>query len=219
MIFDYIEAAIYINLDYRIDRRLAAEYRFQELGLSVERFDAVKLDPIDIDNPENDLNWHKKMGCTQSHFRCVKLAKERGLKNIWIMEDDVTFVPDFLSKAQYVINELKTTEWDMFFFGGEPNRQSVPYSSHIVKTNGVYGTHSYLVNHTFYDKLLALDVKNGIPDIIYLVFDESQKRFYLSKELLCLQDSTFESDLWGGKINRDNLYKTAYQSYVDGCDL
>lgn len=29
----------------------------------------------------------------------------------------------------------------------------------------------------------------------------------------------FESDLWGGKINRDNLYKTAYKSYVDGCDL
>lgn len=219
MIFDYIEAAIYINLDYRTDRRQAAERRFKELGISAERFDAVQLNLNEIDNPNNDELWHKKMGCTQSHFKCVRLAKERGLKNIWIMEDDIKFVPEFLSKAQLAIDELRTTEWDMFFFGGEPNRKCIPHSQHIVKTNGVYGAHSYLVNHTFYDKLLTLNVTNCISDIIYLAFDEEQKNFFLSKELLCLQDSVFKSDLWGGKVHRDILYKTAYERYVDKCDL
>lgn len=217
--FNYIEHAVYINLDYRTDRRQAAERRFKELGISAERFDAVQLNLDEIDNPKNDPLWHKKMGCTQSHFQCIKLAKERGLKNIWIMEDDVVFCSDFLSKAQDIIDELKMTEWDMFFFGGEPSKKCIPHSRHIVKTSGVYGAHSYLVNHTFYDKLLRLNVTNCISDIIYIAINEEQKNFFLSKELLCLQDSTFKSDLWGDYIYRDKLYKAAYEHYVERCDI
>ena len=214
--FNYIEHAVYINLDYRVDRRTVIEKVYEEMGLEVERFDAVKLNPEDVENPFDDPQWHNKMACTQSHFKCIKLAKDRGFKNIWIMEDDVTFVPDFLSKAQRVIDELKTVEWDMFFFGGEPNRKSIPHSDLLVRTNGVYGAHSYLVNHTFYDKLLGISIDHKISDIIYLSFDESIKTFFLSKELLCLQNDMFTSDLWGGVVRRDELYKNAYKMYVDG---
>lgn len=214
-IFDYIEGAFYINLDYRTERKEQLENRYKELGISVERFEAIKLNLETLENPFNDPHWHKKMGCTQSHFQCIKLAKDRNLKNVWIMEDDVKFAPSFLQKASKVINELKHVQWDMFFFGGEPNRKTIPFSDNLVRTNGVYGAHSYLVNHTFYDKLLNVPIENRISDIIFLNFDESQKTFFLSKELLCLQDENFESDLWGGKIARDDIYKNAYNLYVD----
>lgn len=215
-IFNYIEAAYYINLEYRRDRREYVEQLYKELGLQVERFNAIQLNPEDVPNPENDPHWHKKMGCTQSHFQCIRLAKERNLQNVWIMEDDVAFAPDFLIKAQRVIDELKTVDWDMFFFGGEPNRKSIPHSDLLVRTNGVYGAHSYLVNHTFYDKLLNISIDYKISDIIYLAIDERIKTFFLSKELLCLQNDTFTSDLWGEVVHRDELYKNAYKMYVDG---
>ena len=214
--FGYIEHAIYINLDYRTDRRTAVERQYKELGLEVERFPAIQLNPEEVDNPENDPQWHNKMACTRSHFECIRIAKERKLQNIWIMEDDVVFVPEFLTKAQRVVDELKASEWDMFFFGGEPNRRSVPHSEHLVRTNGVYGAHSYFVNHTFYDKMLGISIDNKISDIIYLAFDESIKTFLLSKEILCYQDDTSVSDLWGGKIARKELYRNAYKLYVDG---
>ena len=40
-------------------------------------------------------------------------------------------------------------------------------------------------------------------EIHNLAYNENEKIFYLSKELLCLQDGNFESDLWGGKIKRE----------------
>lgn len=215
-IFGYIDAALYINLDYRTDRREAVEKRCRELNIPVERFEAIQLRLEEIDNPFNDPSWHKKMACTQSHFACIKLAKERGLQNVWIMEDDIKFTPDFAEKAPKVIEELRGLEWDMFFFGGEPNRKIVPHSDLLVKTNGVYGAHSYLVNHTFYDKILATSTRNRLLDVLYLSYHEPDKIFYLSKDLLCLQDGTFESDLWGGKVNRDDLYEHAYDIYVRG---
>ena len=119
-IFDYIDAALYINLDYRTDRRDAVETRCAALNIPVERFEAIQLRLEDIDNPFNDPSWHKKMACTQSHFACIKLAKERGLQNVWIMEDDIKFAPDFAEKAPKVIAELQQLDWDMFFLAESP---------------------------------------------------------------------------------------------------
>jgi len=90
---------------------------------------------------------------------------------------------------------------------------TVYYSDNIVKTDGVYGAHSYLVNNTFYDKILSADLVNGI-DILYLNFHTSDKKYYLSREILCNQDGTSYSDIWGQTIPRDEVYKNAYKLYV-----
>lgn len=214
-IFNYIDAAFYINLDYRTDRKKAVEERCAELHIPVERFNAIQLRPEDVTNPHNDSNWHKKMSCTHSHFACIELAKKRGLQNVWIMEDDVKFSSNFTEIVPSIIEELKNMEWDMVFFGGQPNRKVIPYSNLLVKTNGVYGAHSYLVNSTFYDKILSTST-DGLLDMIYLHYDEDNKKFFLSTHLLCLQDGNFESDLWHGKIQRDELYENAYNEFVRG---
>jgi hypothetical protein len=111
------------------------------------------------------------------------------------------------------IDDLKGIEWDMFYFGGEPNKETVYYSDNIVKTDGIYGAHSYLVNHTFYDKILSADLVNGI-DILYLNLNTNDKKYYLSREILCNQDGESYSDIWGQTIKRDEVYKNAYKLYV-----
>ena len=211
---DYIDKAYYINLDYRTDRKDFFENQINKLGLDVERYEAVKLNLNNIDNPFNDKNWHKKMGCCQSHINIIKLAKKQNLKNVWILEDDCVFVDGFLEKAQKCIDELKELEWDVFYFGGEPNRKSQPHSDLLVRTNGVYGAHSYIVNHTFYDKVIKGIPPNSLLDVFYLSYNDAEKIYYLSKELLCLQDGKSESDLWGGRVDREFNYIDAYNKFV-----
>ena len=213
MILNYIEKAYYINLDYRTDRKELFEQRTKELGISAQRFPAIMVNPEDIKNPYGDKYWHNKVSNFYSHTAIIKEAKKLGLKNIWVFEDDCVFAEGFMEKAQLCINDLKDVEWDMFYFGGEPNNQTTYHSDNIVKTDGVYGAHSYLVNHTFYDKILSSNLVNGI-DILYLNLHTFDKKYYLSREILCNQDGQFYSDIWGQTIIRDEVYKNAYKLYV-----
>lgn len=214
-IFDYIDAAYYINLDYRVDRRESFEKRIKQLNIPVTRFDAIQFKENELDNPHDSKIWHKVMGCALSHQSIIKKAKELNLQNVWILEDDCIFVDNFTDKAQKCIDDLKNIEWDMFYFGGELNKKAENFSDSIVKVNGVYGAHSYLVNHTFYNTLLSIPFTLGPIDIVYLNYNESQKKFYLSKELLCLQDGELISDLLEGKIDREEIYRTTYKMFVD----
>jgi hypothetical protein len=213
MIFDYIEKAYYINLDYRTDRKELFEKRVGELNIPVERFAATKLNPNEVDNPTNDSNWHGKISNYNAHTSVIRKAKDLKLENVWVFEDDCVFVDGFLEKAQKCINDLRQVEWDMFYFGGEPNRETIYHSENIVKTDGIYGAHSYLVNNTFYDKILNYNLVNGI-DILYLNYPTNQKNYYLSREILCNQDGEFYSDIWAQTIVRDEVYKNAYKLYV-----
>jgi GR25 family glycosyltransferase involved in LPS biosynthesis len=213
MILTYIEKAYYINLDYRTDRKELFEKRIEELGIPVQRFPAIIVNAEDITNPYGDKHWHNKVSNYYSHRAIISKAKELGLQNVWIFEDDCVFAQGFIKKAQMCINDLKNIEWDMFYFGGEPNKETTHHSDNIVKTDGVYGAHSYLVNHTFYDKILSADLVNGI-DILYLNLHTSNKKYYLSREILCNQDGESYSDIWGQTISRDEVYKNAYKLYV-----
>ena len=66
----------YINLDERTDRREHMEKLLK--GYNYERFSAFKTD-------------RGYFGCVKSHIRCLKLARERGLENVIILEDDFTY--------------------------------------------------------------------------------------------------------------------------------
>ena len=213
MILDYIEKAYYINLEYRTDRRELFEQRTKELNIPVERFPAIIINANEIVNPYGDTYWHNKVSNYHSHRAIISKAKELGLQNVWVFEDDCVFVDGFMQKAQNCINELKNIEWDMFFLGGEPNKETEYYSDNIVKTDGIYGAHSYIVNHTFYDKILSANLVNGL-DILYLNLLNEDKKYYLSREILCNQDGESYSDIWGQTIKRDEVYKNAYKLYV-----
>lgn len=214
-IFNYIDAAYYINLDYRVDRRKAFEKEISKINIPIERFNAVQFKEDELVNPYGSKVWHKIMGCAMSHHTIIRKAKELNLSNVWILEDDCVFVDGFLEKAQKCIDDLRNVEWDMFFFGGEPNKRAEHQVGSIVKVNGVYGAHSYLINHTFYDKILDIPFEYGPIDIVYLNYNEPDKKCYLSKELLCLQSGDLESDLLLTKINRESIYKNAYKTYID----
>lgn len=215
MILDYFEGAFYLNLDKRIERKEAFEKRSAEIGIQAERFPATQLSEGDVPNPLNNKDWHIKISCTYSHFEMIKEAKRRGWKNCLIFEDDCIFEPNFIEKMKECIVDLKSIEWDMFYMGGEPNSECYSITDNLAKcTTGLYGTHAYAINESFYDKILSIPYTSGVIDTLFLFYDRNNKKYLMSKELLAIQDEDFESDLWHGKIKRTKIYQEAYKKWI-----
>ena len=91
----YIDHIFYINLDKRKDRlehieKVLTEYNLK--GIS-ERYVAIETAYSGI------------IGCSQSHLNVLKLARERGYKNVLILEDDFEFLvtkQELNSKIEYL---------------------------------------------------------------------------------------------------------------------
>lgn len=73
---DHIDKVFYINLERRQDRRAHTETVLTEYAIPAERFDAIS-------------HSHGLYGCGLSHLAVLKLAQERGYKNVLILEDDI----------------------------------------------------------------------------------------------------------------------------------
>jgi len=144
----YIHNIIYINLDKRYDRRVQIENELNHMKLSYERFSAIS-------------HKHAFIGCAYSHLAVLKLAKQRGYKNILILEDDFTFL---VSKEEFErqINEVFRVipDYDVFMLSYNLNESqdvNIQYSEFKWKRVLYAQTASgYLVNSEYYDKLIEL---------------------------------------------------------------
>jgi hypothetical protein len=143
----------------------------------------------------------------------IREAKRRGWKNCVIFEDDCVFEDGFVDKVKKCIDELKDKEWDLFYMGGEPGGWCDGVSDNLAKcTAGMYATHAYVINESFYDRVLGINHNIGIIDTIYMAMYTNN--YYMAKELLAWQDDEFVSDLWGGRIRREEQYRNSYKKWI-----
>jgi hypothetical protein len=143
----YVDKIFYINLEYRKDRREQIESELNRFNLPYERFEAIATPDFGI------------VGCGYSHLGVLKLAKERGYKNVLIFEDDFIFLE---SKAEFVYNfkqlfEINPTQFDICMLSYNlikfENDSSKPY---LLKALDVQTASGYIVNNTMYDNLIGL---------------------------------------------------------------
>jgi glycosyl transferase family 25 len=155
---NYIEHIFYINLEKRTDRRVHIENvlkNYDLLDIS-ERYVAIETAHSGI------------IGCSQSHLNVLKLAKERGYKNVLILEDDFEFIvpkeelepkikylfenyPDFdVCMLSHIIQNSCEIN-DIHF----PN-QNLSINNHLRKVLDGQTASGYLVNTPFLDKLIEL---------------------------------------------------------------
>ena len=78
---DNFGGVFYINLEKRKDRLLQIENELTTYDLPFERFEAIEMKPGIV-------------GCGYSHLAVLKEARERGLPNVLIFEDDFEFIVD-----------------------------------------------------------------------------------------------------------------------------
>jgi len=142
---DKIDKIFYINLDRRTDRRDLIEMDLAKIGLDAERFPGIPFEPGIV-------------GCGKSHLAVIKMAKERGYKNVLILEDDFTFL---VSKEELDVALEKffsnIKEYDVCMFCCQ-NMVEVPtrpyhFLSRLVEANNAS---AYLINGAYLDTLIQL---------------------------------------------------------------
>jgi GR25 family glycosyltransferase involved in LPS biosynthesis len=142
-----LEKIFYINLSHRADRNALILSQLKKLGVKEEKIER-------IEGEHDVLNGHR--GCALSHIKALKLAQERGLKEVLILEDDAFFLADndeIETHLGYFYDRIKT--FDIFFLGGRIKKSEPSSFAGISRVKSSRRAHAYLVNSHYIPKLLA----------------------------------------------------------------
>lgn len=198
---DYFDDAECINLAHREDKWQLCEAEFDKHGLTVWMYPAVNGNDVEY---FGDL---KKgvIGCALSHRNIIRDAKEMGLDNVLILEDDVEFDPELNEKFTNWITEVPEN-WDMLYLGGNHNtkRHDNKISPHVLKLSKTQATHAYAVRHTVYD--LILDRLNNIDkdvDVIYMDIQKQCNAYCFTPRLAWQRAGV--SDIWNQHVDYNFL--------------
>ena len=137
-----LENTLYINLEHRTDRLEHVQRELTKLNIKGERFNAIKTKVGSI-------------GCSLSHIKCLEIAKERDYEQVFICEDDITFLnPEvFVNSLQNFYNNQEI-EWDLLLIGGNnvPPYQKV--GDYCIRVSNCQTTTGYVVKKHYYDVLI-----------------------------------------------------------------
>ena len=135
----------YINLDARLDRKKSVEQQLDNFGWEYTRFSAVKHDRGDI-------------GCSMSHLQVLKMALEKKLEYVVIVEDDILFTKPNVFKKNLKRFLESGIEYDVLFLGGN---SYAPYpkvddkiNDFCIRTLNCQTTVGYVVQQHFYKILI-----------------------------------------------------------------
>lgn len=103
-----------INLDRRTDRWESMQEKLAILSIDSERFSATDL--LALSNKKGTPKQRGRYACTDSHYRVIKDAQEKGYESILILEDDCEFVEGFNTKIAEYLAELPP-KWEMLMLG------------------------------------------------------------------------------------------------------
>lgn len=170
--WDKVDGILVINLDTsreRMDKFLKDNEESLPLE-KVHRLSAVLGRTLDsfgkppwftARTSERASYWGGAGGCTLSHAKAILTAKEKGWRNVLIMEDDVVtgLNPDALGMFEYALQNLKGDY--MLYLGYS---RPTPYGKLVQKSGdhalwqveGVLSTFAYLIPESMYDRLLAV---------------------------------------------------------------
>ncbi len=155
-LMDYFDRCYIINLPERRDRRREMEKELERAGMPpmpgrVEFFPAIRPESA---GPFPSIGAH---GCFLSHLGILRAAKAQGLRNVLILEDDLTFAAQFPEVEEKLLGELRETPWDFAFFGHVVEFPEVPPDrAHLEPYAGpIVTAHFYAVNGAVIDRLLG----------------------------------------------------------------
>jgi len=142
----HIDKIFYINLDKRMDRRCEIELELDRMGLKGKRYAAIHT-------PHSGI-----VGCGYSHLNVLKMARDLGVRNVLILEDDFEFVveKDQFEKelSQFFESDV---EYDVLMISYIVQKEEAvdkyPFIRKIIDGQTASG---YIVNRHYLDKLIEL---------------------------------------------------------------
>lgn len=176
-----IDKIFVINLPHRTDRyqRFTTELAREEIS-NWELFKGIIYDP-NIHGYKNEFDNFLKgeiktdrylkaaFGCMLSHYSIIKIAKERGYKNVAILEDDFIFTNGWRENLAKCMIELSTKNWFMFYFHmGYYGPPPISISNNLVIPVQGLGTTGYILKSEIYDFMIENMLKYGKQiDVFY----------------------------------------------------
>ena len=143
-----LENVYYINLSSRIDRKNHIKKQLKNLGWKGKRVEAVEVKD-------------GRVGCTLSHIKCLKMAIEKKLEYIVILEDDIEFLNPsiFLENFHNCLNTL--SNWDVILIAGNNSGHYTRINDSCVKIVNTQTTTGYIVKNHYFPVLLE-NIKEGL---------------------------------------------------------
>ena len=169
---ELLKNILFINLNERTDRLEHITKEFNKMNLTAERVKGIKL--------ENGA-----LGCTLSHIKCLKLAKEREYEHVFICEDDIEFLnPQIFLEKLNLLYENNSIYWDVLVVGGNTVPPYIKMTDYCIRVSHSQTTTGYIVKSSFYDVL----IDNFTESSNKLISDPTNKFNYaLDKYWLQLQ--------------------------------
>lgn len=129
----------YINLDFRLDRRLLLEREFVKMGIkNAIRFPAIH-------------HSHGLTGCLLSHIKLLETC-DIDSEYIWICEDDIEFMVNRSTLDNYIRLFLDSSA-DILCLGYN-SKSYTPYSNGLFRARDTQTTSSYIIKKSFRKILL-----------------------------------------------------------------
>jgi hypothetical protein len=183
-----------INLTDRPEKWKQTQDSFApHFPVKLERLDAVRASP----------GWK---GCTASHFKAIRLAKERDYDWVLILEDDAQLAKDGYQQFVELLPVLhsRRDEWDIFL-GGSTMVENISQkcTTPPLYQAGAYTTHFCLIHRDAYDKILNT-YKDGPIDVYY----KESMRLWMTNPHIAVQRPG-PSDIENGHTNYNTVFADA----------
>jgi len=157
MINEFFDKVYLINLPSATDRLSAATENCEKVGIEFEIIPAISgsSEEVIINTPEH-TGWNRNaaaLGLTTLNI--IKDAKEKGYKNIFIMEDDVDFINFNFNKILAKALKGLPADWDFFHLNVANEFPSKWVSTCLVRLGGAWCCQAYGINASVYDKYIS----------------------------------------------------------------
>ena len=149
--FDRVEI---IHLPERQDRYDALALELRALGLAI---DGAKVRVPHAPRPADANGFPSRgvYGNFLSHLSIIRAARDDGLRNVLVLEDDAIFSRRMARHQPELVRTLQEREWDLCFFGHSLKRELRGHGRGLVPHDaGFIWAHCYAVNARVYDPLI-----------------------------------------------------------------
>lgn len=153
MLNEFFDKVYLINLPQSKDRLERAIVNCKRVGIEFELISAIdgKSEEVVINGKEHD-GWNRNAAALSlTTLKIIKNAKEKGYKNIFIMEDDVDFIQNrfnlILTRALSGLPE----DWDFIHLNVTNETEPLWISNGLIKLGGAWCCQAYGINSSMYD--------------------------------------------------------------------
>lgn len=191
MLNDFFEKIYCINLESRKDRWAQSQSEFSKHNLAVDRVPAILGSDLCV-----AFGGGVKpgaVGCSLSQFFVIKMAKQLGLKNFLLLEDDVEFDDDLQNNFTQAIADVPD-DWDLLYLGGNHlSGQLQHIKNDVYRVGRTLAAHALAFRNSVYDLMLSKVIQIAKPCDVHYAESQPQLKAYALIPCLAWQKEGFSN--------------------------